>query len=79
MDYFGPMVNRAARISSAGHGGQVLASQQTVEDVRDALLDLTYTSLGTYRLKGITEPEVLWQVGSAPQQFPAVRAEPVAD
>src|SRR5215211_3518135 len=36
-DYFGPTLNRAARLLSAGHGGQVLLSLSTVELVRDHL------------------------------------------
>ena len=33
-DYFGPAVNRAARVMAAGHGGQVLLSLATEELVR---------------------------------------------
>ena len=36
-DYFGPPVNRVARLLSAGHGGQVLLSSSTQELVRDHL------------------------------------------
>ena len=34
-DYFGPPVNRVARLLSAGHGGQTLLSQATRERVCD--------------------------------------------
>jgi class 3 adenylate cyclase len=37
-DYFGPPVNRVARLLSAAHGGQVLLSLPTQELVRDQLL-----------------------------------------
>jgi class 3 adenylate cyclase len=36
-DYFGPSVNRVARLLSAGHGGQTLLSLATQELVRDRL------------------------------------------
>src|SRR5215218_9897605 len=36
-DYFGPALNRVARLLSAGHGGQTLLSLATRELVRDAL------------------------------------------
>lgn len=36
-DYFGPTVNRVARLLSAGHGGQILSSHATQELVRDNL------------------------------------------
>ena len=76
MDYFGPMVNCAARISNAGHGGQVVASASVVERCGEALSELSFTQLGAYTLKGITEPQDLWQVGDPDARFPALRAEP---
>lgn len=36
-DYFGPTLNRVARVLSTGYGGQVLLSAVTFELVRDAL------------------------------------------
>jgi class 3 adenylate cyclase len=77
MDYFGPMVNCAARISNAGHGGQIVASETTMLKCRDSSGTLQFRSLGTYRLKGITEPQQIWQVGTPEATFPALRAEPV--
>ena len=66
-DYFGPAVNRAARIMSAGHGGQVLVSGTTADLVgTDELLDL-----GTHRLRDLAAAERLWQLG--PGTFPRLR------
>jgi len=36
-DYFGPVLNRAARLMSIGHGGQILMSRATEELVRGSL------------------------------------------
>ena len=36
-DYFGPPLNRVARLLAVGHGGQVLLSQATVALLGDAL------------------------------------------
>ena len=36
-DYYGPVLNRAARLMSAGHGGQILLSLATEELARDHL------------------------------------------
>ena len=61
MDYFGPMVNRAARISSAGYGGQILASEASVRRLK--LTDgLTLSRLGRFQLKGLSDPEELHEV-----------------
>ena len=75
-DYFGPPVNRVARLLSAAHGGQVLLSLPTQELVRDQLP--THTSLrdlGEYRLKDLFRPERVFQLVSAelPSEFPPLR------
>ena len=67
-NYFGRTLNRAARVMSAGHGGQILLSDVTAGLVRD---DADLTDLGEYRLAGLEAPMRLWQVGSA--AFPPLR------
>jgi len=62
-DYFGHALNRAARILSAGHGGQVLLSAATWELLRDHLPpDVTLRDLGTHWLKGLPRPEQIYQL-----------------
>jgi class 3 adenylate cyclase len=52
-DYVGLDVHRAARICSAGHGGQVLISSSTRELVADELPpDVALRDLGEHRLTG---------------------------
>jgi peptide/nickel transport system substrate-binding protein len=61
--YVGLGVHRAARISAAGHGGQVLVSQATRELLRDdPLPDVTLRDLGEHQLKDLDEPERLFQL-----------------
>jgi len=72
-DYYGPAVNRCARIRGIGHGGQTLLSEATESLVRDTLPDgATLTDLGVHRLRGLTQPERVFQLGSAdlPAAFP---------
>ena len=66
-DYFGPVVNCAARIESAGHGGQILLS----EAVRVAA-DIDARNLGSYRLAGVGEPVGIYQLGVG--EYPPLRA-----
>jgi predicted ATPase len=66
-DYFGPTVNRAARLMAAGHGGQILVSAATAQLLGgDGLTDL-----GEHRLKDLAIPERVFQVGG--ELFPALR------
>jgi predicted ATPase/class 3 adenylate cyclase/Tfp pilus assembly protein PilF len=62
-DYFGLVLNRAARIMSAAHGGQVLLSAVTADLVREHLPEgVTLREMGEHRLKGLLNPERLLQV-----------------
>ena len=62
-DYVGIDVHRAARVASAGHGGQILISDATRALVEQVLPDgLSLQDLGTYRLKGLASPERIHQV-----------------
>jgi predicted ATPase/class 3 adenylate cyclase len=64
--YVGVDVHRAARIAAAGHGGQVLVSASTAALVEAALRDL-----GEHRLKDLSAPERLFQLGDG--EFPPLK------
>jgi predicted ATPase len=70
-DYFGPVLNRTARVMAAGHGGQVLLSGSTAGVVEG--VDLT--DLGVHRLRDLSGREHLFQVLASGLQssFPALR------
>src|SRR5512136_3363396 len=54
---------RAQRVMSAAHGGQVLLSNASAEQARDELPQgVTLRDMGEHRLKGLTQPEHLWQI-----------------
>jgi predicted ATPase len=75
-DYFGPAVNRAARVMAAGHGGQVLLSAATAALVTDRLPPETaLRDLGEHRLKDLERPERLFQLVHAglSEDFPPLR------
>ena len=62
-DYFGPAVNLAARVMVLAAGGQVLVSAAVKAVLADSLRqELTLRDLGQQELKGIGEPERLFQV-----------------
>jgi predicted ATPase/class 3 adenylate cyclase len=62
-DYFGPVLNRAARIMAAAHGGQVLASGRVAELVAGSLpAGASLRDLGNHRLRDLTLPERLYQL-----------------
>jgi WD40 repeat protein/class 3 adenylate cyclase/energy-coupling factor transporter ATP-binding protein EcfA2 len=77
--YVGIDVVRAARIAAAAHGGQVLLSEQTREEVDSD--GAVLRDIGRHRLKDLPEPEHLFQlvVDRLPSTFPPPRVheEPV--
>jgi len=76
-DYFGPPLNRVARLLSVGHGGQVLLSSVTDELVRAYLPPgAELRDMGEWRLKDLTRLEHISQltVPDLPAHFPPLRA-----
>jgi predicted ATPase len=71
-DYFGPAVNRAARLTAIGHGGQVLVSQSTEQ----LMTGFELRDLGEHRLRDLSRPERVFQlcVASLPMSFPPLRS-----
>ena len=69
--YTGLDIVRAARISHAGHGGQVVASAQTVE----ALDGIQAVDLGMHAIEGLPDPERVFQLvaDDLPRDFPPLR------
>src|SRR5258708_3238543 len=74
-DYFGPAVNKAARVSSAAHGGQILLSNAPYDLAQpDLPAEITFQDRGLHRLKGVGEDRI-WQVQAADliQSFPPLK------
>jgi predicted ATPase/class 3 adenylate cyclase len=74
--YTGLDVHRAARITAAGHGGQVLLSDVTCGLAVAALpAKVELRDLGQHRLKDLSAPERLHQlvIDGLPADFPALR------
>jgi predicted ATPase/class 3 adenylate cyclase len=74
-DYFGPTVNRVARLVPSAHGGQTVLSRVTADLVRDALPQgAALENLGILRLKGLGQPEQVFglRVDDLPSEFPAL-------
>ena len=72
--YVGVDVHRAARICSAGHGGQVLLSGAAAE-LLDG--DVVVRDLGEHHLRGLEQPERIHQLGE--DEFPPLRADAAED
>ncbi len=76
-DYFGPAVNRAARLMSIGHGGQVLLSGVAAALVEGQLPPgINLLPLGEHHLKGLTRPEQVLQLVAPdlPHLFPVLQS-----
>ena len=70
-DYFGTVLNRAARVMSAGHGGQVLLDGLTA----DLVSDIDLKALGAHRLRDIAKLVQLSQVSGTRSARPVSAAE----
>jgi predicted ATPase/class 3 adenylate cyclase len=71
-DYFGAVLNRAARVMAAGHGGQILLAESTAS----LLSGVDLIDLGQRRLRDVPMPVGLFQVRALGLQteFPPLRA-----
>lgn len=74
-DYFGPTLNRAARLLDAGHGGQVLLSAATRYLIHEH--DLVIEDLGEHRLRDLVSAEHIFQIGTEVREFPPLRTADV--
>ena len=74
-DYYGAAVNRAARIMSIGHGGQILISDAAAAVLRDER-SITMRDLGEHRLRDLSRPERVHQVVAVDlaADFPRLRS-----
>jgi predicted ATPase/class 3 adenylate cyclase len=75
-DYWGLDIHRAARICSAAHGGQILVSEETHQDVQRADRRADFWDLGLHRLKDLAQPEHLFQVvaDGLDRSFPLIQS-----
>ncbi len=76
-DYYGPALNRAARLMAVAHGGQTLLSTTTADLVRDHLpAETSLRDLGEHRLKDLVRPEHVFQLNHSglPAEFPPLRS-----
>jgi len=75
-DYFGPTLNRTARLMDVGHGGQLLVAATTSKLLMDdPTQEISFRSLGTHHLRDLYRPEEIFQV-EAPglsSDFPPLR------
>jgi predicted ATPase/class 3 adenylate cyclase len=74
-DFFGPVLNRCARLRGAGHGGQILLSSAAALDI-STFAGGEVTELGAFQLKGLKRPERVYQLSAEdlPSTFKPLRA-----
>jgi predicted ATPase/class 3 adenylate cyclase len=76
-DYYGSVLNRAARLTAIGHGGQVLVSDSVEPLVRGALpRDASLVDLGMHRLRDLAHPIGVFQMThpALVHDFPPLRS-----
>lgn len=78
-DYYGPNVNRCARLRAIARGGQVLVTGTAAEVARTRVTGVTLRDLGRHYLKDLARPEQVFQIVGPllPNDFaPLVSAPP---
>lgn len=77
-DYFGPTLNRVARLLAVGHGGQTLLSEAAQEAAfqNGPPPGAVLRDLKSHRLKDLSQPEHVWQASppALPADFPPLRS-----
>ena len=64
-DYFGAVLNRAARVMAAGHGGQILVAESTA----GLLGGVNLVNLGPRRLRDVPMPVGVFQVQAGTRNY----------
>lgn len=75
-DYFGPSVNRVARLLGAAHGGQILVSGRVAgQATAGPGTGVAFRDLGQHRLRDLIEAERLFQLlaPDLPADFPPLK------
>jgi predicted ATPase/class 3 adenylate cyclase len=70
-DYFGPTVNRCARLRGVCHGGQIIVSNAVHACCREAF---PWIDHGKHRLKDLLDAERVFEVKWSERQFPPLRS-----
>ena len=76
-DYYGPTLNRVARLLAIGHGGQVLLTRVTADLVRGQLPSgVSAHEMGSHKLKDLSDAELVHQLLAEDllQDFPPLRS-----
>jgi len=75
-DYFGLSLSRVARLLGIGHGGQILVSSAAQDSLAALPPGVELASLGEHRLRGLAQPEHVFQLVAPdlPNEFPRLRS-----
>jgi predicted ATPase len=76
-DYFGPTLNRTARLLATAHGGQIVLTRAAEQQARGGLPPkVELVDLGEHRLADLLQPERVFQANypGLPPAFPPLRS-----
>ncbi len=81
-DYYGTVVNTAARVEGVGHGGQIIVTEDSINRLATLGMEIppccVVLDLGPQRLRGLSEPVHLTQLlpeALAARSFPPLRLD----